>query len=68
MSERNLDSQTTEDRDAVTGRLEFAAAALGLAGHQVTDPQLRRIIEQAARHEITTDEAITGIRQFVQGD
>lgn len=47
--------------------LVFAEAALALAGHQVTDPVLRRIIESVARHEITEDEAILAIRQHVQG-
>lgn len=51
----------------VDERLTFADAALALAGHEVTDPQLRDILEQAARHELTGDEAVAAIRRHVQG-
>ncbi|WP_165216493.1 hypothetical protein [Schaalia sp. ZJ1691] len=48
-------------------RIAFADAALALAGHEVTDPALRAIIESAARHELTGDEAIAAIRRHIQG-
>jgi len=48
-------------------RLAFADAALALAGHEVTDPSLRTIVERAARHELTGDEARAAIRRHVQG-
>ncbi|MDQ1215464.1 hypothetical protein [Microbacterium arborescens] len=48
-------------------RLAFADAALALAGHEVTDPALRTIVERAARHELTGDEARAAIRRHVQG-
>lgn len=48
--------------------LVFADAALALAGHEVTDPVLRAIIESAARHELTGDEVIAAIRSHVQAD
>lgn len=51
----------------VDERLIFADAALALAGHEVTDPQLRGLLEQAARHELTGDEAVAAIRRHVQG-
>lgn len=35
----------------------FAAAALGVAGHEVTDPVLRDILNRQARGEITGDQA-----------
>lgn len=35
----------------VAERIAFADAALAAAGHEVTDPALRGILEQAARHE-----------------
>ena len=38
-------------------RLKFANAALGAAGHQVTDPYLNEIAAQFARGEITFEEA-----------
>ncbi|MEH0111417.1 hypothetical protein V6N00_17055 [Tersicoccus sp. MR15.9] len=55
-------AQTTAD-----DRLAFADAALALAGHEVTDPALRAIVERAARHELTGDEARAAIRRHVQG-
>lgn len=51
----------------VDDRLAFADAALALAGHEVTDPALRGIVEAAARHELTGDEARAAIRRHVQG-
>ncbi|NQX05587.1 hypothetical protein HQQ82_11205 [Rathayibacter sp. VKM Ac-2856] len=45
----------------------FAEAALSLAGHEVEDPALRAIIELAARHELSGDEAVAAIRRHVQG-
>lgn len=47
--------------------LAFADAALALAGHEVTDPALRAILESAAQHELTGDEAVAEIRRHVQG-
>ncbi|MFD2340930.1 hypothetical protein FGG90_09590 [Clavibacter tessellarius] len=52
----------------VREHLAFADAALALAGHEVTDPVLRTILERAARQEITGDEAIAEIRRHIQGD
>ena len=54
-------STTAEDR------LAFADAALALAGHEVIDPALRTIVERAAGHELTGDEARAAIRRHVQG-
>lgn len=51
----------------VDEHLAFADAALALAGHEVTDPALRAILEQQARHEMTGDEARAAIRRHVQG-
>lgn len=50
----------------VEDRLAFADAALALAGHEVTDPMLRGIVEAAARHDLTGDEARAAIRRHVQ--
>ncbi|WP_029067976.1 hypothetical protein [Jonesia quinghaiensis] len=47
--------QFTEEQAAE--RLAFADAALGAAGHQVTDPYLNEITVQFARGEITIEEA-----------
>lgn len=54
-------------RTAPVDRVAFADAALALAGHEVTDPALRAIVEQAARDELTGDEAVAAIRRHVQG-
>ncbi len=51
----------------VEDRLTFADAALALAGHEVTDPELREILKSAARHELTVKEAIAEMRRHVQG-
>lgn len=48
-------------------RVAFADVALALAGHEVTDPALRAIVERAARDELTGDEAVAAIRRHVQG-
>ena len=47
--------------------LAFADAALNLAGHQVTDPVLRDLLERAARNEISGDEARDAMRRHIQG-
>lgn len=38
--------------------MSFADGALGAAGHEVTDPELRELRRRAIRGEMTTDEAI----------
>lgn len=43
----------TPDEPAVV----FADAALGVAGHHVTDPVLRDILNRQARGEITPDQS-----------
>ncbi len=60
----------TEARTAKTeaeAQVEFADAALALAGHQVTDPVLRTLMERVALNEITADEAVAAMRRHVQG-
>lgn len=54
-------------QSVTTDRLAFADAALALAGHAVTDPRLRDIVEAAARREMSGDEARAAIRRHVQG-
>ncbi|HET9656829.1 MAG TPA: hypothetical protein VFP72_15860 [Kineosporiaceae bacterium] len=54
-------------QDEVEKHLAFAYAASALAGHEITDPVLRDIIERSARHELTEDEAIAAIRHHIQG-
>lgn len=51
----------------VDERLAFADAALALAGHQVTDPVLRALMERVARGEMTGDDAVVAMRRHVQG-
>lgn len=48
--------QPTSDAD-VAARLDFAAGALGAAGHEVTDPGLVSLIQRFARGEISIEEA-----------
>ena len=59
---------TTQPASAVVDeRLAFADAALALAGHEVTDPALRSLMERVARDELTADEAVAAMRRHVQG-
>lgn len=51
----------------VEEHLAFADAALALAGHEVTDPALRDILERQARHELTGEQARDEIHRHVQG-
>lgn len=44
--------------DEVARRIEFADAALAVAGHQVTDPTLRELTRRVAAGEITSEDAI----------
>lgn len=47
------------DEAEVERRMSFADAALGAAGHQITDPTLRELRCRAIRGDMTTDEAIS---------
>ncbi|MFZ4842827.1 antitoxin VbhA family protein [Mycetocola saprophilus] len=58
-------SSPTESEAA--DHLVFADAALALAGHRVSDPELRAILERAALHAISSEDAIAAIRRHVQG-
>lgn len=42
----------------IARRIAFADAALGAAGHEVTDPVLRDLTRQVAAGTISADEAI----------
>ncbi|MFV0428254.1 MAG: hypothetical protein ACK5KO_02320 [Arachnia sp.] len=48
-------------------RLAFADAALGAAGHEVTDPYLRELLQRHARGEISGDEARELSRKHIIG-
>lgn len=54
------------DREAAE-RLAFAEAALGAAGHEVTDPFLLEVLDRHAHGEITGEEARELSRQHVLG-
>jgi hypothetical protein len=51
----------------VEQRLAFADAALALAGHEVTDPELRELRRRAIRGEMTTDAAIAAGVALIDG-
>ncbi|MCI1641442.1 MAG: hypothetical protein LKI58_13070 [Actinomyces sp.] len=62
--------RTTITHAATVGaqeRIAFADAALAVAGRQVTDPELRSVLERQAWHELTGDQAREAIRRRVQG-
>lgn len=46
------------DADEVERRMQFADAALALAGHEVTDPTLRELSRRVAAGTLSADDAI----------
>ena len=56
-------SATLEPQD----RVAFADAALSLAGHSITDPAVRDLMNCVARDELTGDQAIVALRRHIQG-
>lgn len=58
MSIAHARTATAVDEAEVERRMSFADAALGAAGHEVTDPELRELRRRAIRGDLTTDEAI----------
>ena len=55
------------DEAEVERRLSFADAALGAAGHEVTDPALRAISRRLAAGEVTGDEAAALVKAQLLG-
>ena len=47
--------------------MSFADAALGAAGHEVTDPAVRDLARQVAAGEITGDEAAARVKEYLLG-
>ena len=54
---------TPEQQEAI----DFADAALALAGHEITDPTARDHMEAIATGEMTADEAVALLRERVLG-
>lgn len=55
------------DEVAVERRMSFADAALGAAGHEVTDPAVRAISRRLAAGEVTGDEAAALVKAHLLG-
>lgn len=55
------------DEAEVERRMSFADAALGAAGHEVTDPALRAISRRLAAGEVTGDEAAALVKAQLLG-
>lgn len=51
-------TRTAADEADVERAMSFADAALGVAGHEVTDPTLRELSRNVARGELGGDEAV----------
>lgn len=66
MTETRTELRQFTEQEAAE-RLAFADAALGAAGHEVTDPYLRDVLVRHAHGGITGDEARDLIRQHVLG-
>lgn len=47
-------------------KLNFVDAALAVAGHEITDPVMRDLLERVIRNEITADQAMAVARHYVQ--
>ena len=47
--------------------IDYADAALALAGHEITDPFSRDLLERRAIGEITTEEALQILRERYLG-
>lgn len=56
---RTSSKQSTHTPDEL---MDFADGALGAAGHEVTDPTMRELLERVARREITAEEAVAKAR------
>lgn len=54
-------------RRTAEARAQFARAANGLAGHEVTDPVLKDLVDSVHRDELTAEQAIAKARRHVQG-
>lgn len=48
-------------------RIAFADAALAVAGHEVTDPNLRTLMNRVARGELSGETAVAAMRRRIQG-
>jgi hypothetical protein len=55
------------DEAEIERRMSFADAALGAAGHEVTDPELRAISRRVAAGEVTGDEAAALVKAQLLG-
>ncbi|NQX37079.1 hypothetical protein [Herbiconiux sp. VKM Ac-2851] len=55
------------DEADVERRMSFADAALGAAGHEVTDPTVRAISRRLAAGEVTGDEAAALVKSQLLG-
>lgn len=59
-------SPTTAAAD-VDRAMSFADAALGAAGHEVTDPIVRDLARRVAAGEVTGDEAAARVKEQLLG-
>ncbi|RLP79221.1 hypothetical protein D9V34_15565 [Mycetocola lacteus] len=59
------DSETTNLSADAIEHVAFADAALALAGHELSDPVLRALLEQVARGKLSGDAAVSEMRRNV---
>lgn len=57
---------TARSSQAQAGALAFADAALGAAGHSVSDPVLRGILRRIADREITSEQGAEEARRHIE--
>jgi hypothetical protein len=54
----SIDDRRAVDEAEIERRIAFADAALGAAGHEVTDPKAREVARQIAVGRLTANEAV----------
>ncbi|MCS5735670.1 antitoxin VbhA family protein [Herbiconiux daphne] len=67
MSIAHASTEPVVDQADVERRMSFADAALGAAGHEITDPAVRAISRRLAAGEVTGDEAAALVKAQLLG-
>ena len=67
MSIAHAHSAPALDEPDVERRMSFADAALGAAGHEVSDPAVRAISRRLAAGEVSGDEAAALVKAHILG-
>lgn len=66
MMARSLTAADTANAEAAQ-HIALADAALAVAGHEVTDPSMRALMNRVARGELSGETAVAAMRRRIQG-